>query len=329
MLSEYPWNSTYAFAENKLGLGTELEGKELKYINGKFVYAVQSGQGPSQIAEDINSKTNRELFGYGTNENGSLQVYYWYNVVLANLNAFEEKGRYKNNLDINDLGYTELNINPGDVLEIDFLNNKSNIIEMRQLQYNKEIDIGIESTRTQQINLTVASFDAAASAGEAGSFSAMITSKVPGNAPVWEAGRSIKMVSVSGGLGSVGVDVGFQVGNLSIDPTSSTSLTKLLSQDSATVSGGFISPIGVGGKSNVTKGSGLIIVTGGPAFGSPGPIISMTTGVVGSVETESPMSPVDSLKTAKRLSRIYRNSEFSQYVRERENSQETTTPIKY
>src|SRR5690606_28823362 len=33
MFSEYPWNSTYAFAENKLGLGTELEGKELKYIN--------------------------------------------------------------------------------------------------------------------------------------------------------------------------------------------------------------------------------------------------------------------------------------------------------
>jgi len=32
--SEYPWNSVYAFAENRLIDATELEGLELKFVNG-------------------------------------------------------------------------------------------------------------------------------------------------------------------------------------------------------------------------------------------------------------------------------------------------------
>ena len=44
--SEFPYNSTYAFQENKLGLGVELEGKELnKFIKKGIEYVARNSKG--------------------------------------------------------------------------------------------------------------------------------------------------------------------------------------------------------------------------------------------------------------------------------------------
>ena len=50
---KYPWNSTYAFSENRVIDGVELEGLEVKLLNdGTVIYMLQDGQGATQVAQD-------------------------------------------------------------------------------------------------------------------------------------------------------------------------------------------------------------------------------------------------------------------------------------
>jgi RHS repeat-associated protein len=188
MFSEYPWNSTYAFAENKLGLGTELEGRELKYINGKLVYVVQAGQGPSQIAEDINLQTNRSKFGYGSSSNGTITIYNWNDVVDQNIETFFEKGRYQDIADINDVGYTELNINPGDILNVDFLHSKSMIakktIESKTVKYENPAFGSFYSGADMDANVTGAGVSISTNDFD-----------VPENTIFWEGGSNVRITS--------------------------------------------------------------------------------------------------------------------------------------
>jgi len=313
MFSEYPWNSTYAFAENKLGLGTELEGKELKYINGKLVYVVQSGQGPSQIAEDINLAKNRETFGYGSNENGSLKVYSFSNVIQANYQVYKENGRYKDIVDINDVGYTELNINPGDVLNVDFLQSKSNLPEIKQ--GNKLYS----NNYSDELSLSVRGVTGSADGIGAGiSASSYNIGRIPKDAPFWEAGNSLIMQDVSAeiNLSTPGFDVGAQFGTLKVERTKETSLTTILSSSSASTTFGAISPFGVGAKAIVTEGGGWSMKTAGPVLGTPGLIGSVSGSGLGTgkVEMLYPMSRQDSINKALRLEKLYPNSDFTKWL---------------
>jgi len=71
-------------------------------------YRVQEGQGPSQIAKDLNEN-------YGSHFSSSIT---WDDIVSDNLNTYISNGNYSNMNDINDSGYRNLNINTGDILDI-------------------------------------------------------------------------------------------------------------------------------------------------------------------------------------------------------------------
>jgi len=60
---KYPWNSTYAFQENKLGLGVELEGLELGSLYGNNMWSYQAAQNPGKAPVDISPETRARVFG--------------------------------------------------------------------------------------------------------------------------------------------------------------------------------------------------------------------------------------------------------------------------
>jgi hypothetical protein len=59
LAADYVYNSTYAFQENKLGMGIELEGLELIDSNGKLIYdpSMNEGKGGFTDTADRNTKT--------------------------------------------------------------------------------------------------------------------------------------------------------------------------------------------------------------------------------------------------------------------------------
>ncbi|GGK38285.1 MULTISPECIES: hypothetical protein [Flavobacteriaceae] len=59
LADEYTYNSTYAFQENKLGLGIELEGLELKLV-GRGMNNIQSGT-TRQISESMNINRSKQI----------------------------------------------------------------------------------------------------------------------------------------------------------------------------------------------------------------------------------------------------------------------------
>ena len=71
LAEEYTYNSTYAFQENKLGLGIELEGLELKRIRGGLKN-IQSGT-TSQISQSIKVNTDRAITGGNNVQSGQAQ----------------------------------------------------------------------------------------------------------------------------------------------------------------------------------------------------------------------------------------------------------------
>ena len=71
LAEEYTYNSTYAFQENKLGLGIELEGLELKRIRGGLKN-IQSGT-TRQISQSIKVKTDRAVSGGNSVQSGQAQ----------------------------------------------------------------------------------------------------------------------------------------------------------------------------------------------------------------------------------------------------------------
>jgi RHS repeat-associated protein len=279
MFSEYPWNSTYAFAENKLGLGTELEGRELKYINGKLVYVVQAGQGPSQIAEDINLQTNRSKFGYGSSSNGTITIYNWNDVVDQNIETFFEKGRYQDIADINDVGYTELNINPGDILNVDFLHSKSMIakktIESKTVKYENPAFGSFYSGADMDANVTGAGVSISTNDFD-----------VPENTIFWEGGSNVRITSSGLQVSTPGASVGLGGGTINIDATTNPSLKSILNSPSSTTSGGAISPFGIGGKVTITQGGGFNSSLFSILVGTPGPVLSGTNSSLSTSEVE-------------------------------------------
>jgi len=111
---EYPYYSPYSFSGNRVVDAIELEGLEPVVLNGQIIgYEVKSGQGPSQVAADINNPETQKKYGYKL-VNGKVD---WKDIVTYGYNAklFFPEGI---SLDPNDPQYTKLNLNVGDVLVI-------------------------------------------------------------------------------------------------------------------------------------------------------------------------------------------------------------------
>ena len=124
LAADYPYLSTYSFSGNRVIDALELEGKEPIVMNGELVgYEVQPGQGPSQIAADINNSETQKEYGYS-----QLKPVTWSRVVDWNFNAFKRKGDWSENpsaiFDKNAKEFTRLNLNPGDIL---FINHYADI----------------------------------------------------------------------------------------------------------------------------------------------------------------------------------------------------------
>src|SRR5881397_2567448 len=71
---EFPWNSPYAFQENKMGMGRELEGRELLPLLGTTDVIVEQGIESSEISTIGRSTVNppTELSNWSVGEAGNL-----------------------------------------------------------------------------------------------------------------------------------------------------------------------------------------------------------------------------------------------------------------
>ena len=109
-LSErYPWYSPYCFSGNMLMNALELEGLEPVVLFGYLVgYLVKEGQGPSQVAADINNPATQKKYGFSL----TTKVTYL-DIVYQNIQYFKY---VENPKDANDDGYKHLNMNQGDAL---------------------------------------------------------------------------------------------------------------------------------------------------------------------------------------------------------------------
>ncbi|WP_422106248.1 hypothetical protein [Winogradskyella sp.] len=109
---QYSYNSPYAFSENRVIDGYELEGLEVVVDNdgnptGK--YNVQKNEGPTQMAQSINNWAK---------ENGYMEVS-WEDIVNWNKDTYINKnGNVKNYSDRGDKGFWDANINKDEKLNI-------------------------------------------------------------------------------------------------------------------------------------------------------------------------------------------------------------------
>ncbi len=325
--SEYPWNSTYAFAENKLGIGTELEGKELKYHNGVLKYFVRAGEGPSQIAKEIDKEENRLKFGYGSNTNGSIRLYSFWDVVNANIDLYEAKGRYKDITDINDSGYKELDINEGEMLNVDFLTVKSNEPETKSTLSQGSTGVSKPTNNSFTSRSGVLSADANSGGISLGVSAGAYAIFVPQDSHYWERGKKIVATYFSGSVGSPGIDVSMGVITTKIDRNNGTSVVDILKGNSTSFSGGYIAPFFVGGKYTNVDGNGYSQNLYQIAFGSPGPIASGSNSSImstSSYKVEGLETFEDSMKVANDYIKEFGdNNEFGNWKKSKANSNDT------
>ena len=115
LAGKYPQWSPYAFSGNRVIDAVELEGLEPVVKNGILVgYDVQDGQGPTQIAQDINNPETKRKYGYTV-----INRVHWSQIVGDNIAFFAKRaGDVVNVGDANDPGYRTMNINVGDHLMI-------------------------------------------------------------------------------------------------------------------------------------------------------------------------------------------------------------------
>ncbi|MFN8431863.1 MAG: DUF1990 family protein [Spirosomataceae bacterium] len=66
--NQFPYNSVYAFQENKLGLGIELEGRELENFNSQF-------KNPSELKEKTPDPTKSQIQVYSTTVSNSKKAF--------------------------------------------------------------------------------------------------------------------------------------------------------------------------------------------------------------------------------------------------------------
>lgn len=113
-VNSYPWYSSYQFSGNTPIMSVEQEGLQPHVLGGRLVgYVVQKGQGPTQIAADINDLEVQKRYGYILHEKIE-----WIDVVYDNNMQFATNSHVRNFENKNDKGYNSMNINKGDFLKI-------------------------------------------------------------------------------------------------------------------------------------------------------------------------------------------------------------------
>ena len=111
LTNKYPWNSPYAFSENRVIDAIELEGLEKVLVDEKNEpdkVLVEKNSGPTQLAEGVNEYARANNY----------QEITWQDIVNWNKKTYVDNGVYTNMNDVNDDGYRYLNINPGDKLKL-------------------------------------------------------------------------------------------------------------------------------------------------------------------------------------------------------------------
>ena len=99
------------FSGNRVIDARELEGLEPVVMNGQLMgYITQEGQGPIAIANDINNADTQKQYNYST-----LQNINYKDIVTENPSFFTNVSDINN---INDKGYSNLNLNIGDKLSL-------------------------------------------------------------------------------------------------------------------------------------------------------------------------------------------------------------------
>ena len=120
---KYPYYSTYSFSGNRLIDANEFEGLEPKVKNNRLVgYIVKSGQGPSQIAKDINNPDTQKEYGYTL-----LKPVTYISIIRQNFETFKKNANIKDIGNKNDPGYTKMNINKGDEFAIFYQGYESDV----------------------------------------------------------------------------------------------------------------------------------------------------------------------------------------------------------
>ncbi len=271
----------------------ELEGMEPIVINDLLVgYEVQSGQGPSQIALDINNEVTQKQYGYKVKKPVT-----WSQIVSWNFDTFRAKGNWdKPNgiFDINNETFKNLNINKEDVLWINSYPDMSTTVFgaptadksfVKQGRWERPVNPSFSST------ISGADVEANAGFGIGGSMSGY-NFDVPEESIFWEGGSNVIITTVGGQISTPGLSVGVGIGSINFDATDNPSLTDILNSPSHSETGGGITPIGFGAKHTTTNGVGFNSSLTSVLYGTPGPVLSYTNSSMGKSEVS-----VSGLKT--------------------------------
>ena len=117
LTAEYPQWSPYSFSGNQVIHTVELEGlePEVDLNNNLTGYKVKDGQGPSHIANDLNNPETQEQYGYSLDRDIK-----WEEIVYQNPVFFPDENVWFDKWDANDISYTHLNMNEGDLISLSF-----------------------------------------------------------------------------------------------------------------------------------------------------------------------------------------------------------------
>lgn len=297
---DYPYYSPYQFSGNTPIMSTELEGLEPHVQGGILVgYHVQAGQGPTQIAMDINDPKTQEQYGYTLQEKVT-----WQKIVDDNYTNFWVNG----NWDFDNGGtlwnkqheaYTKLNINTGDYLRV--------IIATPIKQDAKELI-------SPEFTVPVVTYEAAVSLGPGMAINVYQTGPIPKKSIYWEGGRKLKIESISSTGGAPGASWSIGVGAINMNPNSDPSLNSIIGgANTFSVSGGFISPVGIGGQYNGTFSDQFNINTAGVTMGIPGVIAGASGPGMGNttVDVIGGMTVQDSIMRAFEILKYFKSAEHA------------------
>jgi RHS repeat-associated protein len=217
MFRSFPWNSPYAFSENRVIDGYELEGLEVVVDNNGKVneVKVEQGDGPIQTTEVVNKWAR---------ENGVPEIH-WYDLVIWNADVYFPNINLEGSDwgDENNPAWNKTNVNKGQLLKV-------------PLKYPAEMSI----TR-KEFSSVVAQADANRGFGVGGSAGAT-TFMVSHDAPVWEAGDQVFVTFAGVTATTPGADVSLGGGLITFYKGTNHSVKDMLEKHSLTVSGQFIGP---------------------------------------------------------------------------------------
>ncbi|WP_235004637.1 hypothetical protein [Aequorivita antarctica] len=280
-----------------------MEGLEPIVINGELVaYEVQPGQGPSQVAADINNKKTQKKYGY-SNE----KAVTWSQVVAWNFDEFKAKGNWLDPsgiFDKNDETFKHLNINEHDVLFINQFANENFIYENEiPINGNDIVKGELVEPFNEPFTAGFSGGDAEAGVGYSGFTASTSIFEVPKESIFWEGGSVVRMTTLGAQISTPGLSTSLGAGNINFSGTKEPSIKRILNSPSHTETIGGISPIGVGVKYSQTISENYRASLTSIVGGTPGPIVSYGNSAWNhtDITVEGLKTANDSIKRAKEI----------------------------